>query len=252
MMRRKRFSHLIALCLIGVMQFGLSAGVFAGLEDRLVRDAEIRLREAMPEVQVEAVADAPLAGFYWMQLSNGLLLHLSADGKHFFVGELYGFEEQGIVNITDTRILAPMRLRLLAGVAAKDMVIFPAGSGTKGWIAVFTDVDCGYCRRFHQLVPELNSAGVEVRYLAFPRTGIDSEGYQKLVTAWCARDRNVAITRMKSGETLAPRNCASPVAAQYKMGQKLGVRGTPTIFFDNGQMVPGYMPVEAILARLGG
>jgi len=100
-------------------------------------------------------------------------------------------------------------------------------------------------------VPELNRNGVEVRYLSFPRAGVGSPSYDKHVSAWCSSDPRTALTRLKNGESVEPRTCANPVAAQYALSQQLGVRGTPAIFLEDGRYLPGYMPADELLKELG-
>jgi thiol:disulfide interchange protein DsbC len=121
----------------------------------------------------------------------------------------------------------------------------------KATISVFTDVDCGYCRKLHLEVPELNARGIEVRYLAFPRQGTTSPSFDKLVSAWCAADRNDAITRLKRGETIPRKSCANPVERQYVLGHQMGVEGTPAIIFEDGSLHPGYAPAADLAKLLG-
>jgi thiol:disulfide interchange protein DsbC len=116
---------------------------------------------------------------------------------------------------------------------------------------VFTDVDCGYCRKLHLEVPAMNKMGVEVRYLAYPRSGVGSPSYDKLVTAWCSTNRQDAITRMKRGEELPPKKCDNPVAHEYELGQMAGLTGTPAIVLEDGRMLPGYMSANELGHLLG-
>jgi len=143
------------------------------------------------------------------------------------------------------------RQALMASVDVHDMVVFPAGGERKAIINVFTDVDCGYCRKLHQEVPELNELGVEVRYLAYPRAGIGSRSYEKIVSAWCSDDRKGAITALKAGEEIPDSNCTNPVASQYELGHEVGVSGTPAIVLEDGRLLPGYMPADQLVQAIG-
>jgi len=136
-------------------------------------------------------------------------------------------------------------------VALEDMAVFPATGERKAVIEVFTDVDCPYCRKLHQEVPKLNQMGVEVRYLAYPRAGVGSPGYDKLVTAWCSTDRRDAITRLKRGEQLPKKTCKNPVAQEYELGHAVGLEGTPAIVLEDGRMLPGYMSATELSQVLG-
>ena len=118
-------------------------------------------------------------------------------------------------------------------------------------ITVFTDIDCGYCRKLHQEVPELNRLGIEVRYLAYPRAGLESESYDKIVSAWCADDQRLALTRAKTGKKIESRDCKNPVAQHFALGGAVGVTGTPSIIFEDGRLLPGYLPAERLAQQLG-
>jgi thiol:disulfide interchange protein DsbC len=116
---------------------------------------------------------------------------------------------------------------------------------------VYTDVDCPYCARFHRDVPALNEAGVKVRYLLFPRTGVGSESYHKAVSVWCASDRVKVVGIAKAGGKVEPKKCDNPVEKHMELGAEIGIQGTPAIVFDNGKMLPGYVPAPQLLAQLG-
>jgi thiol:disulfide interchange protein DsbC len=130
-------------------------------------------------------------------------------------------------------------------------VVFPADGEMRAIINVFTDIDCGYCRQMHRDVAHLNALGIEVRYLGYPRAGIGSSSFDKLVTAWCADDQQDAMTRLKAGEHVEPRTCPNPVAEHYALGDRVGVTGTPSIILMDGRMIPGYLPPEDLAARIG-
>ncbi len=68
---------------------------------------------------------------------------------------------------------------------------------------------------------------------------------------WCSADRGKALTRAKRGEPIpTPKHCATPIARQYELGKEMGVRGTPAIVLASGEMLPGYLPPQALAARL--
>jgi thiol:disulfide interchange protein DsbC len=71
------------------------------------------------------------------------------------------------------------------------------------------------------------------------------------VSAWCASDPRAALTRLKAGDPVEPKRCANPVADQYRLGQQLGVRGTPALFLEDGRYLPGYLPAESLAAEMG-
>jgi thiol:disulfide interchange protein DsbC len=212
--------------------------------------AVARLRELRPDLPVESATPSPIPGFVTIELTGGTMLYASEDGRFLFAGDLYEMRDEGLVNLADARRNV-LRRELMAAVPDSEMAIFPATGTRKAAIAVFTDVDCGFCRKLHLEVPDLNARGIEVRYLAFPRQGIDSEAYLKLVSAWCSADRNDAITRLKRGETIPVKTCKNPVERQYALGHQVGVEGTPAIVFEDGSLHPGYSPAADLAKRLG-
>lgn len=212
-----------------------------------------QLEAARTDIKVQSVAPSKIAGVYAVQLVSGPMVYASADGKHFVLGDLFAVQgpSQGFVNLAE-QARNGERAALLATVKTQDMVIFKPKGQPKAVISVFTDVDCGYCRKLHKEVPQLNAMGIEVRYLAYPRAGIGSESYQKLVTIWCAKDRQAAMTRFKNGENVATSTCKdNPISDQYALGDKMGVNGTPALVKADGELIPGYMPADELAKTLG-
>lgn len=209
-----------------------------------------RLRALRPDIPIEAVSASPLPGIYELKLTGGTVFYGTEDGKYLFAGDLYELGESDLVNLADIGRESDRR-DLMATVAFDDMVVFPANGKTKAVINVFTDVDCGYCRKLHQEVPALNELGIEVRYLAYPRAGIGSPSYAKIVSAWCADDPNSAITELKAGNEIPEKSCDNPVAAQFDLGREVGVTGTPAIVLEDGRLLPGYAPAADLAATIG-
>jgi thiol:disulfide interchange protein DsbC len=211
------------------------------------------LESSRSDIKVQSVTASPIGGIYAVQIVNGPLVYASADGKHFILGDLFAVQGagRGFVNLAE-QARNGERAILLAGVKLQDMVVFSPKGKPKAVISVYTDVDCGYCRKLHKEVPQLNSMGIEVRYMAYPRAGIGSDSYQKLVTIWCSKDRQSAMTRFKNGENVTINSCKdNPVSAHYALGDKMGVNGTPALIKADGELIPGYMPAAELAKMLG-
>ena len=210
-----------------------------------------RLQQARPDLMVKQVKPSVAAGLYEVQLSAGSILYATADGEFFVLGDLFSVGVNGIVNLAEQqRNLA--RKQLLAAVPDEKMIIFAARGETRARVTVFTDVDCFYCQKLHREVPVMNRAGIEVRYLAYPRAGVGSESYRKIASAWCADNPQQAITALKNRETIADNVCpGNPVADQFMLGREAGVRGTPALVLESGEMVPGYLSSDDLAVRLG-
>lgn len=210
-----------------------------------------KLLKARPALPIESVRDSELPGFVQVNLRGGHKLYVSSDGEFFVAGDLYRVEATDFVNVSDQERNVS-RKQLLDSLDEDEMLVFaPPADQIKATITVFTDIDCGFCRKLHQEVPEMNQLGIAVRYMAYPRAGIDSDSYNKIVSAWCAKDPLMALTKAKQGEAIATRKCDNPVARQYELGGELNVTGTPTLIFEDGGMRGGYMPAKLLAAQLG-
>jgi thiol:disulfide interchange protein DsbC len=131
------------------------------------------------------------------------------------------------------------------------MIVFKPQK-VKYTITVFTDVECGYCRKLHSEIAQLNDRGVQVRYLAYPRAGPGTDDWAKMEAVWCSTDRKKAITEAKAGKAVKAAQCATPIAKQFKLGEQLGVRGTPAIFTDSGEYIGGYLAPDQMVSKLDG
>jgi len=209
------------------------------------------LGQVRPDMPVPTVRLSPMEGFYEVGLGGGQVLYFHEDGKRFFAGELVVIENGDFVNLTETGRNSG-RKDTMDAVDEADMLVFsPADGLVKASITVFTDIDCGFCRKQHREVPALNRLGIAVRYMAYPRAGIGSESYDKFVSAWCADDSLVAFTRAKMGQEVPANSCENPVAAQFSLGSEIGVNATPAIVFNDGELHMGYMTAEELAEKLG-
>lgn len=242
----------IVLIVLGLVLWGsVAADEASPVAGEVAEKIIAQLQTARPDLVYEEVERSPVPGIFQVQVTAGPLLYVTADGSHMFVGDAYRIEPGEFVNLGDIE-RAGLRREKLAALDKDQYIIFPAKGQTKAIINVFTDVDCGYCRKLHQEVPELNEAGVEVRYLAFPRAGIGSESFRKIAIAWCAPDQQQALTDLKNGKKVDGEVCDNnPVAEQYRLGREFGVNGTPALVLMDGTLVPGYRPAKELLALLG-
>ena len=202
-------------------------------------------------LKIDKVSTSEIPGLYEVQFTNGPMVYSTPSGDFFLLGDLFAVGPAGYVNLAEQRRDGE-RAEKLAGVAQDDMIIFSPEGEPRAYVSVFTDVTCFYCQKLHKEVPELNKRGVEVRYLAYPRAGVDSPGFRHLASAWCADDPQTTLTLLKSKKSVPDNVCAdNPVAAQYQLGQELGVRGTPAIVTQDGQMIPGYQSADDLMVTLG-
>ncbi|MCB1621088.1 MAG: DsbC family protein [Thiothrix sp.] len=194
----------------------------------------------------DAVNTTPIPGVYEAVFGTEMI-YVSADGRYFISGDM--IDGQSRKNLSENARSAARKAELVAA-GEKKTIDFKAKGEEKHVLSVFTDVDCPFCEKLHQEVPKLNELGVTVRYYAYPRAGIGSPTYRKMVNVWCADNQQEAMTKVKSGETLEDKNCDNPVADDYALGQKVGVTGTPALIAGNGTLIPGYRPADDLFNML--
>ncbi len=204
------------------------------------------VNQAFSEVglKVKAVADSAVPGMLQVETDKGLFF-MSENKQYLFDGNIYDLKNKKLVN---EDILKEIRK---AGIKNfSDSVIEFKAANEKYVIHVFTDTSCGYCRKLHNEMADLNNAGITVRYLAFPRGGIQSATYDELQSIWCAKDSRQAMTDAKAGKAVKQASCKNKVAQQYELGQSFGINGTPALVLPDGRLIPGYQPAAALVEAL--
>lgn len=203
------------------------------------------LAEKMPDLKVTEVNKTAVPGLYEV-IMPPRIFYASADARYLFTGDM--IQVSSGENVTSTQ-RDKVRADAVEQLGEGSMIIF-APKKVKHTITVFTDIDCGYCRKLHNEMAKYNEKGIKVRYLAFPRAGIGSASFKKAEAVWCAKDRNQAMDQAKSGKTVATKTCDNPIRKHYKLGEMIGVRGTPAIMMESGQLVPGYVPADRLYQGL--
>lgn len=211
--------------------------------------AEANAREAIraiaPQLRVDRIGAAPIAGFRQVVV-GGQVVYVTDDGRYLLQGTLLDVAAREDLNEV---AMSGLRRELLATVPDKDRIVF-APQSPAYTVSVFTDVDCGYCRKLHGEMDAYNAQGIAIEYLAFPRMGPGSENFDEMVAVWCAGDAREALTRAKTGGEVTGGDCTSPVAMQYALGQRLGLTGTPMIVGPDGSLLGGYVPPEQLRQML--
>ena len=209
-------------------------------------DPRAAIVKKFPELKVDDVQPSPVPGIFQIPMGADMA-YVSADGRYLFAGDLFEIDTRA--NLTEQG-RATNRVKLLAKLDERDMIVF-SPQVVKHTITVFTDVECGYCRKLHSQIDQLTKLGVKVRYAAYPRAGPDSDDWRKMEAVWCSKDRQTAITQAKLGQLVKGEKCgATPVAKQYQLGEDLGVRGTPAIFSPSGDYIGGYLPPADLVKAL--
>lgn len=207
----------------------------------------VKLKAAMPGIPLTSVTPSPIAGIYEV-VAGSDVIYMTADGKYMFQGVLVDFEARK--NLTEARRVG-IRADLLKQIKDEDTIIYAPMGTPKHTITVFTDPSCPYCRKLHAEVPELVKNGVKVRYVLYPRAGLDSAVGRSSVGIMCAKDRKAEMDKSLAGQTASLPMCEThPLAKQLELGGALGLEGTPYIITDEGVVISGYRPAADILKVL--
>lgn len=239
--------------LVGFALLGLAHAA----EDPNVKVIRAKLAGAFPEIPFSVIERSPYKELYQV-VSGHDVFYVSPDGNFLLAdGAMLAVPDAGQkpTNLTQDFLAsldksrAPMRADELSKVKLKDTLTFAAPQ-QKYEIFVFTDIDCAYCRKLHGNMAQMNSLGITVHYLGFPRSGLDTPSYDKLVSVWCSDDPKKALTAAKTGVDIQPRNCKNPIRDQYALVQKFGLSGTPAIILKDGTLLPGYLEPQVLVSEL--
>ena len=234
----KVFNFIFILISFSVFVFSDKELISAKLENILPADAVI-----------ESIEPSVFDGIYKVYYGDLQPIYVSQDGNFFIYGYMYQINSNRIINITNEETKS-RRVDLLSSIPSNELIIFKSKNEISA-ITVFTDVDCGYCRKLHSQISEYNKVGITVKYSAFPRSGIGTQTFTRMVGAWCADDPKKVITDLKNDKKLNLDFCDDqPIAKHYVIGQKLGISGTPAIITPDGELIPGYVSPEELLSRL--
>lgn len=205
-----------------------------------------KLTDTFPSHTPDSVSKSPVDGWYEV-LYGTQVIYVSDDGQYLFQGMLIDLDNDQR-NLTEAAA-GKARKSLMVDVHKQKPITFGA-TDPKYTVTIFTDIDCGYCRKLHAEMDQYASYGIKVNYLLYPRNGLNTPSYKKSVSVWCSDDQKEALTKAKRGETIEQKSCDNPVAEQFEVGNKIGVTGTPAILTESGELIAGYMPAKDLVQRL--
>lgn len=201
------------------------------------------LAKSMPNVKPDKISATPIAGLFEV-IVGSQVVYMSADARYMIEGDLFDLVTKQNVSEEAKSVI---RLAAIEELGAGNMLVYRPEK-VKNTITVVTDIDCPYCRRLHSEIPDYLENDVEVRYIFMPLKG--SSDMKKTVSVWCAEDQQLALDIAKSGGEVEEKTCKNPIRDHLKLARALGVRGTPAIIMEDGQMLPGYVPVDKLVAEI--
>ncbi|MEM8843426.1 MAG: DsbC family protein [Pseudomonadota bacterium] len=232
------FKRTLIFCVLLILPLLVQADESEALKKKLV--------DTFPTHTPDSVSKSPVDGWYEVMYGTQAI-YISEDGRYLFQGVLMDLDD-GRRNLTEVSA-GRARQALMSDVFDQEPISFGAKQ-PKYTVTVFTDIDCGYCRKLHAEMDQYASYGIKVNYLLFPRNGLNSPSYVKSVNVWCSDDKEEALTKAKNGQPIDEKTCQNPVAEQFEIGNKIGVTGTPAILTQSGELMPGYLPAKELAQRL--
>lgn len=226
-----------------VVLLSILGGVNAvNADEAAVRQAMMKI---IPTVKIDSIKPSEVKGLFEVVVGVNIY-YVSENGKYLLAGQL--------IDVATSKDLTKERLnsaRILAinSLGESKMVIYKPKI-SKYTVSIFTDIDCGYCRKLHSEIDQYLAEGITIRYMFFPRAGKGSESYDKAVSVWCSADRNAALTAAKKDQPLPTKTCDNPIDEHMKLVNDFGLNGTPTIVSENGNLYPGYLPPKQLFATL--
>jgi thiol:disulfide interchange protein DsbC len=221
---------------------GALLGSVAAIAESTIDEIGERITDRLPGFVVSSLTATEVQGLFEV-VSDGRIYYIDESAEYLIDGSLIRLEDR--LNVTDSR-LGSIHMGLIEGVDEKNMLIYEPEEASTRSITVFTDISCGYCRRLHAEIDTLLEAGIRVRYLMFPRGGIGSQGHKDLESVWCADDPQGAMTNAKAGGKIEAKTCPNPIEEHVALAERLGLRGTPLIYTDSGEKIPGYREASAL------
>jgi thiol:disulfide interchange protein DsbC len=214
----------------------------ANADEAAIREA---IAKSMPSVKVDSVKPSEVKGLYEVTVGANIF-YISEDGKYLLQGRLVDVAARK--DLTEEKLSAA-RKQAIDKMGQENMIVFKPKI-SKYTVSVFTDIDCGYCRKLHSEIDQYLAQGITIQYLFFPRAGKNSDSYNKSVSVWCADDRNAALTAAKKDQKVPPKTCDNPVDEHMQLGEDFDVKGTPMIVTEKGNIYPGYLPAKQLAEAL--
>ena len=213
-------------------------------------DASTQLRATLtqryPEVHIDAIEPAPVAGLYAVY-AGGRVLYADASGDHLLLGKL-----------VDTRTRRDLSADALDAHNSIDFAKLPfdqairvvKGSGSRR-LAIFEDPDCPYCRELEKQLGAVNDVTIFVFLLPLEELHPNATAHAHAI--WCAKDRPRAWEEWMAARTppQASECAADPIAATRALAETLRVTSTPTLFLESGRRLGGALPAADLETLLG-
>ena len=208
------------------------------------------IAKSMPTMKIDAIKASEVKALYEV-LVGSTVFYVSEDGKYLIEDHGHLIDIAARKDLTEGK-LNESHVKAINKLGVDKMIIFKPKT-SKYTVSIFTDIDCGYCRKLHSELDSYMAEGITIQYIFFPRTGKNTESYKKAISVWCAGDaeaRKTALTAAKKGATPKEKTCDNPIDEQMEIGAEFNINGTPTIISEKGTVYPGYLPAKQLAEML--
>ena len=211
---------------------------------------EEQLSKVIPiELNIDSIKESQLPNFYEVILSDGSFFYVEKGGQYLVLGDIFKIKNEELVNLSREKNYSKVK-DMLQKIDEKSLIKF-SPKEIKYKVYVFTDVDCGFCRKFHNQISSYLDQGIQVNYLAFPRSGTDSDTYKKMSIAWCSPNRQEVLTGLKKDKDFEQIDCEdNPIKTHFELAKSIDIQGTPTIISQSGFTIPGYIEAKELIEYL--
>ena len=236
-MTTRRITFLLALHLF--------AGVAWADEAQTVETRMGTLKQKYPKTSFKSVAATHLPGVYEVVMGKNIA-YVEPSGRYFIFGHLFDMETQKdlteekrpVLQSTDTSDKIDVRALPLA-----DAIKSVRGNGERR-LYVFSDPDCPYCKQLENALASVDN--VTVYTFMFPIDSLHPAAKAKSAGVWCAKDRAKAWNDLMTRNMVPTGTCETPIDRNVALAEKLSIRGTPTLIFADGSLIPGALNAERI------
>ena len=212
-----------------LLSLGLCNLSFAQSTDKIKTELQ---KQFGSKIQIKSINPSPIPGIYEVA-ANSSIIYVDAQAKFLIQGSITDLKTG--VNLTDAREDEMNRIQF-SELPVQDSVKMVRGDGSRK-MAVFADPNCGYCKTLEKSF--LTMDNITVYTFLIPILSADSSTKSKAV--WCASDPSKTWVNWMTTQTPLPSktDCPNPLDKNLALAKKLGITGTPAIFFVDGSRIPG-------------
>ncbi len=249
LMKRKLLALTVTLSAVTVLTG--TGSVLAEVKNPAT-ELSVEVREKLTSVglSIQHIEPSPLKGIFTVVSKEGVS-YVDSTGNYIFTGSLFRVNGKKVENTTEQTVLNGVR-----NFAANTRTITYKSPKEKYVLGIFTDITCGFCQRLHHDINDYLNAGITIKYLAFPRAGVNSVVADNMAKIWCATDPSKSLTqamndaRLPDGRPIA--ECQELMRSHYQIASTIPLQGTPTLVTLSGkpQLFTGWVSPENIVKKM--